>query len=66
MGACLIMGNYKNLLDKFEGGPNLRTYGLETSTAALFFTDTKPYMTNIGTYSYCPEYRPQDRLYSHH
>lgn len=50
VGSCLIQGNYHNLLNQFEGGYNLRTYGLDTSTAALFFTDTKPYMSNIGAF----------------
>lgn len=50
VGSCLIQGNYHNLLNQFEGGYNVRTYGLETSTATLFFTDTKPYMSNIGAF----------------
>jgi len=48
LGACLILGNYHNLLDQFEGGYNRRTFGLPTSTATLFFTAPQPYMSNIG------------------
>lgn len=50
VGSCLIQGNYQRLLNQYEGGYNLRTYGLKTSTAALFFTDTKPYMTNVSAF----------------
>lgn len=49
-GSALIQGHYNGLIDEFEGGTNVRTYGLETSSAALFFTDTKPYMTNVGAF----------------
>ncbi|BEI81990.1 hypothetical protein CcaverHIS002_0211500 [Cutaneotrichosporon cavernicola] len=50
VGSCLVQGNYHALLNKFEGGYNVRTFGLETSTGALFFTNTQPYMTNIGAF----------------
>ncbi len=49
-GSCLVQGNYHALLNKFEGGYNVRTFGLETSTGALFFTNTQPYMSNIGAF----------------
>jgi hypothetical protein len=42
------MGNYHNLLDKYEGGYNRRTFGLPTSTGALFFTQAQDYMGNAG------------------
>lgn len=50
VGSCLVQGNYQRLLNQYEGGYNLRTYGLETSTGALFFTDTKPYMSNTSAF----------------
>lgn len=50
VGSCLIQGNYHALLNQFEGGYNRRTYGHETSTATLFFTDAKPYMSNVGSF----------------
>lgn len=53
VGSALIQGNYHALLNQFEGGYNLRTYGLDTSTGALFFTAAKPYMSNIG--AFCSE-----------
>ncbi|GMK59017.1 hypothetical protein CspeluHIS016_0700320 [Cutaneotrichosporon spelunceum] len=50
VGSCLVQGNYHALLNSFEGGYNVRTFGLETSTGALFFTNTQPYMTNVGAF----------------
>ncbi|KAK9899035.1 aquaporin [Cystobasidium minutum MCA 4210] len=52
-GSCLIQGNYHALLNQYEGGYNVRTFGLETSTATLFFTGPQPYMSNIG--AFCSE-----------
>lgn len=52
-GSCLIQGNYHALLNQFEGGYNLRTFGTPTSTATLFFTGPQPYMSNIG--AFCSE-----------
>lgn len=46
-GSCLIQGNYHALLNQYEGGYNLRTFGLPTSTATLFFTGPQPYMSNM-------------------
>lgn len=50
VGSCLIQGNYKNLIDTFEGGNHVRTFGLPTSTGSLFFTAAQPYMTNISAF----------------
>lgn len=37
MGAAIIYGNYRSAIQQYEGG-NMRTVGLETSTAGLFCT----------------------------
>lgn len=50
VGSIFIQANYKNLIDQFEGGPMVRTFGQETSTATLFFTAAQPYMTNVSAF----------------
>lgn len=52
-GSVLVQANYHNLIDKFEGGYNVRTFGKATSTGALFFTQAQPYMSDIG--AWCSE-----------
>lgn len=49
-GSIFIQANYKNLIDQYEGGPMVRTFGLETSTATLFFTGAQPYLTNVSAF----------------
>lgn len=47
-GSALIQANYWNLINEYEGGYAVRTFGEKTSTASLFFTAAQPYMSNIS------------------
>ena len=51
VGSILIQANYWNLINQFEGGYGVRTFGEATSTGSLFFTAAQSYMSNISEYS---------------
>jgi aquaglyceroporin related protein len=48
VGSLLIQANYWNLINQFEGGYGVRTFGEATSTGSLFFTAAQSYMSNIS------------------
>lgn len=48
VGSLLIQANYWNLINQFEGGYGIRTFGEATSTGSLFFTAAQSYMSNIS------------------
>lgn len=48
VGSLLIQANYWNLINQFEGGYGVRTFGEATSTGSLFFTAAQAYMSNIS------------------
>jgi aquaglyceroporin related protein len=50
VGSLLIQANYWNLINQFEGGYGVRTFGEATSTGSLFFTAAQSYMSNISEY----------------
>jgi len=50
LGSILIQSNYYNLINEYEGGAGIRTFGGANSTGALFFTATQPYMTNVSAF----------------
>lgn len=48
--AAVVYANYKSAIDVFEGGPNVRTVGLNTSTAGIFCTYPAAFMTRTGQF----------------
>lgn len=48
--SAIVYANYKSAIDLFEGGPGIRTVGLETSTAGIFCTYPAPFMTKTGQF----------------
>jgi aquaglyceroporin related protein, other eukaryote len=48
--AGVVYANYKSAIDVFEGGPNIRTVGLNTSTAGIFCTYPASFMTRTGMF----------------
>ncbi|KAH7324426.1 aquaporin-like protein [Stachybotrys elegans] len=48
--SAVVYGNYKSAIDQFEGGPDIRTVGGETSTAGIFCTYPQPFMTRTGMF----------------
>ena len=48
--AAVVYGNYKSAIDVFEGGPGIRTVGLETSSAGIFCTYPAAFMTKTGQF----------------
>ncbi|EDO02842.1 hypothetical protein SS1G_05319 [Sclerotinia sclerotiorum 1980 UF-70] len=49
-GAGVVYANYKSAIDVFEGGHNIRTVGLNTSSAGIFCTYPAPFMTKTGQF----------------
>lgn len=49
-GAAVVYGNYISAIDAFEGGPGIRTVGLNTSSAGIFCTYPAPFMTRTGMF----------------
>ncbi|EWZ89332.1 glycerol channel [Fusarium oxysporum] len=50
VGSLIVYGNYKSAIDVFEGGPGIRTVGLNTSSAAIFCTYPAPFLTKAGQF----------------
>jgi len=50
VASAIVYANYKSAIDLFEGGPGIRTVGLETSTAGIFCTYPAPFMTKTGQF----------------
>lgn len=48
--AGVVYANYKSAITMFEGGPDIRTVGLETSTAGIFCTYSADFMTTTGQF----------------
>jgi len=48
--AAVVYGNYKSAIDMFEGGPNIRTVGKNTSTAGIFCTYPAAFMSRTGQF----------------
>jgi len=48
--AGVVYANYKSAIDVFEGGPHIRTVGLNTSTAGIFCTYPASFMTRTGMF----------------
>jgi MIP family channel proteins len=48
--AAVVYANYKSAIDVFEGGPGIRTVGLETSTAGVFCTYPAAFMSKTGMF----------------
>lgn len=48
-GAAIIYGNYRSAIQQFEGG-DMRTVGLDTSTAGIFCTYPAAFMTRTGMF----------------
>ncbi|KAK6607693.1 MIP family channel protein [Botrytis cinerea] len=46
----VVYANYKSAIDMFEGGNNIRTVGLNTSSAGIFCTYPAPFMTKTGQF----------------
>ncbi|KAH6894686.1 aquaporin-like protein [Thelonectria olida] len=49
-GAAIVYANYKSAFDMYEGGPGIRTVGLENSTAGVFCTYPAEFMTRTGMF----------------
>lgn len=49
-GAAIVYGNYRGAIDAFEGGPGIRTVGLNTSSAGVFCTYPAPFMTRTSMF----------------
>lgn len=49
-GAAIVYGNYTSAIDAFEGGPGIRTVGLNTSSAGVFCTYPAPFMTRTSMF----------------
>jgi len=50
VASAVVYANYKSAIDVFEGGPDIRTVGGETSTAGIFCTYPQPFMTKTGQF----------------
>jgi aquaglyceroporin related protein len=50
VASAIVYANYKSAIDVFEGGPDIRTVGGETSTAGIFCTYPAPFMTKTGQF----------------
>ncbi|QSZ36557.1 hypothetical protein DSL72_006437 [Monilinia vaccinii-corymbosi] len=48
--SLVVYANYKSAIDIFEGGSDIRTVGLNTSTAGIFCTYPAPFMTKTGQF----------------
>ncbi|ESZ94779.1 aquaglyceroporin like protein [Sclerotinia borealis F-4128] len=48
--AGVVYANYKSAIDVYEGGHNIRTVGLNTSSAGIFCTYPAPFMTKTGQF----------------
>lgn len=48
--AAVVYGNYVAAIDKFEGGPGIRTVGLNTSSAGIFCTYPAGFMSRTGMF----------------
>ncbi|EEQ34931.1 glycerol channel [Microsporum canis] len=48
--AGVVYANYKSAITVFEGGPDIRTVGLDTSTAGIFCTYPAPFLTKTGQF----------------
>jgi len=48
--AGVVYANYKSAIDVFEGGANIRTVGLNTSSAGIFCTYPAAFMTKTGQF----------------
>lgn len=48
--SAVVYGNYKSAIDLYEGGPGIRTVGLNTSSAGIFCTYPAPFMTRTGMF----------------
>jgi aquaglyceroporin related protein len=46
----VVYANYKSAIDVFEGGADIRTVGLDTSTAGIFCTYPAAFMTRTGMF----------------
>ena len=50
VASAVVYANYKSAIDVFEGGPNIRTVGSNTSTAGIFCTYPAAFMTKTGQF----------------
>jgi len=50
VASAVVYANYKSAIDVFEGGPNIRTVGGNTSTAGIFCTYPAAFMTKTGQF----------------
>src|SRR2546421_6860181 len=50
VASAVVYANYKSVIDVFEGGPDIRTVGSNTSTAGIFCTYPAPFMTKTGQF----------------
>lgn len=48
--AGIVYANYKSAITAYEGGPSIRTVGLENSTAGIFCTYPASFMTRTGMF----------------
>lgn len=48
--AAVVYGNNVAAIDNFEGGPGIRTVGLDTSTAGIFCTYPAAFMSRTGMF----------------
>ena len=48
--SAVVYANYKSAIDVFEGGPDIRTVGSNTSTAGIFCTYPAAFMTKTGQF----------------
>ena len=48
--SAVVYANYKSAIDVFEGGPHIRTVGLNTSSAGIFCTYPAEFMTKTGQF----------------
>ncbi|KAH9217867.1 aquaporin-like protein [Leptodontidium sp. 2 PMI_412] len=46
----VVYANYKSAITQYEGGPDIRTVGLENSTAGIFCTYPAAFMTRTGMF----------------
>jgi aquaglyceroporin related protein len=50
VASAVVYANYKSAIDVFEGGPDIRTVGSNTSTAGIFCTYPAAFMTKTGQF----------------
>jgi aquaglyceroporin related protein len=48
--SAVVYANYKSAIDVFEGGPDIRTVGTNTSSAGIFCTYPQEFMTKTGQF----------------